>query len=320
MNMVADHNRRMNPITAIEGACRLGDWGLIRASGPDAAAFLHSQLTSDVANLGAGQVRLAGYCSPKGRLLASFVLWRDAAGDILLACSADLLPATLKRLRMFVLRAKCVLSDASAELPLYGLVGARAIDWLGDAAPAEPWTWRGRDGFSAIALPAAADCARLLCAASDAPDLPQCAPDVWRWLEVRSGIARIEAATAERFVPQMLNYELLGGVDFRKGCYPGQEVVARSQYRGSVKRRSMLFELDAPARAGAEIFDGGDPGQPAGIVVNAAPQPAGVATGWLALAEIRLAALDGDLRLGAADGPLLRRVEMPYAVEAGAVE
>ena len=136
--MVADHNRRMNQTVAFEGVCRLDDWGLIRASGPDAASFLHSQLTSDVAKLGAGEVRLAGYCSPKGRLLASFMLWRDASGDILLACSADLLPATLKRLRMFVLRAKCLLSDASAELPLYGLVGARAMSWLGDAAPPAP--------------------------------------------------------------------------------------------------------------------------------------------------------------------------------------
>ena len=320
--MVADHNRRMNQTVAFEGVCRLDDWGLIRASGPDAASFLHSQLTSDVAKLGAGEVRLAGYCSPKGRLLASFMLWRDASGDILLACSADLLPATLKRLRMFVLRAKCVLSDASAELPLYGLVGTRAMAWLGDAAPPAPWSWRGRDGLAAIGLSSAAGHARVLCAATQAPDLPACAPDVWRWLEVRSGIARIEAATVERFVPQMLNYELLGGVDFRKGCYPGQEVVARSQYRGSVKRRSVLFELDAPARAGQEVFQSDDPVQPAGVVVNTAAQPAGIAARSLALVEVRLAALEGELRLGSADGPALQRVEMPYAIpiEHGAVD
>ncbi len=312
--MVADHNRRMNASIEIEGVCRLDDWGLIRASGADAASFLHSQLTSDVVNLGAGEVRLAGYCSPKGRLLASFVLWRDAGGDILLACSADLLPATLKRLRMFVLRAKCVLSDASAELPLYGLVGAQAIAWLGEAAPPAPWTWRGSDSLAAIALPAVEGRARVLCAAQQAPDLPACPPEVWRWLEVRSGIARIEAATVERFVPQMINYELLGGVDFRKGCYPGQEVVARSQYRGSVKRRAMLFELDAPASAGEEVFGRDDPGQPAGVVVNAAAQPASDAGTWAALVEIKLAALGGELRLGSVNGPVLRHAEMPYAV------
>lgn len=297
-----------------EGVCRLDDWGLIRASGSDAASFLHGQLTNDVAHLGAEQARLAGLCSPKGRLLASFVIWRDLAGDILLACSADVLPATLKRLRMFVLRAKCVLSDASAELPLYGLVGARAKNWLGDAAPVAAWAWREHDGLTAIALPDAAGCARVLCASAKAPDLPALSPDAWRWLEVRSGIARIVAATVEQFVPQMLNYELIGGVDFQKGCYPGQEIVARSQYRGSVKRRSFLFEIDGEASAGQEVLQGGDAAQPVGMIVNAAPQPAGVAPGSLALVEIRLAALSGDIRLGSADGPALRRVEMPYAL------
>lgn len=311
--MGADHNRRMDSTIDLDGACRLDDWGLIRASGADAASFLHSQLTNDVAHLDVGQARLAGYCSPKGRLLASFVIWRDAAGDILLACSADVLPATLKRLRMFVLRAKCVLSDASAEWPLYGLAGTRAVAWLGDAAPPAPWRARERAGLTAIRLPDAAGQPRVLCASAIAPDLPPLPPETWRWLEVHSGIARIEAATVEKFVPQMLNYELLGGVDFKKGCYPGQEVVARSQYRGSIKRRSLLFESNAVARAGDEIFDSTDASQPAGMVVNAAPQPA--APGSVALVEVKLAsAAQASLRLGSADGPALRRIELPYAL------
>ena len=107
------------PSPAFSGAVRLADWGTIRARGPDAATFLQGQLTQDVLHLNDAQARFAGYCSPKGRLLATFVVWRDADGDILLACSADLLAPTLKRLRMFVLRAKCVLSDASGELPLH---------------------------------------------------------------------------------------------------------------------------------------------------------------------------------------------------------
>lgn len=316
MRMGADDNRRMDPNTvAFDGACRLDDWGLIRASGADAAGFLHSQLTSDIAHLGAGQARLAGYCSPKGRLLASFVIWRDAAGDVLLACSADVLPATLKRLRMFVLRAKCTLSDASTELPLYGLAGASATRWLDNAAPGAPWTSRESDGATVIALPDAAGCARALCASPRAPELPPLAAGDWRWLEVRSGVARVVAATAEQFVPQMVNYELLGGVDFQKGCYPGQEVVARSQYRGSIKRRCLLFEIDAEVRAGEPVFARDDPAQPAGMVVNAAPQPAGCAARSLALVEVRLAALGGTgLHLGRADGPELRRAELPYDV------
>jgi hypothetical protein len=305
----------MNPISALEGVARLDDWGVIRASGTEAASFLHGQLTSDVAHLDASQARLAGYCSAKGRLLASFVVWRTGENEVLLACSADLLEATLKRLRMFVLRARCVLSDASAELPLYGLVGAPATAWLADAAPGPVWGKRERDGLCAIRLPDGAGQARYLCAGGAAPPLSAISPAAWRWLEVRSGVARIEKATIEQFVPQMLNYELLGGVDFQKGCYPGQEVVARSQYRGSVKRRSFLFEADATASAGDEVFHAGDPTQPAGKVVNAAAQPAGHPAGSLVLVELKLAALGGgSLHLGSPQGAALQRVELPYAL------
>jgi folate-binding protein YgfZ len=310
--MGGDDNRRMNATFSFDGAARLADWGVIRARGADAASFLHGQLSSDIAHLGTAQARLAGYCSAKGRLLASFVGWRSG-DDWLLACSADLLAPTLKRLRMFVLRAKCELSDASAELPLHGVVGPQATAWLGDAAPTAAWDKRERDGGTAIRLPNAAGCPRYLVAGGAPPPLPAIAHEAWRWLEVRSGVARIELATAEKFVPQMVNYELLGGVDFGKGCYPGQEVVARSQYRGSVKRRSLLFETTAAAHAGDEVFDSLDPSQPAGSVVNAAAQPVGAAPGSVALVEVKLAALAGaSLHLGTADGPQLRPIELPY--------
>jgi folate-binding protein YgfZ len=314
--MGADDNRRMNPTSPIEGVARLVDWGVIRARGDEAASFLHGQLTSDIAHLGASQARLAGYCSAKGRLLASFIVWKAADDEVLLACSADLLAPTLKRLRMFVLRAKCLLSDASADLPLFGLAGSQATAWLADAAPGAVWDKRERDGVSTIRLPDAAGQARYLCAGGHAPPLPSLPLETWLWLEVRSGVARIEQATVEQFVPQMLNYEVLGGVDFQKGCYPGQEVVARSQYRGSIKRRSFLFDADASASAGQEVFHSDDPAQPAGKVVNAAQRPRGTPPGSLALVELKLAALDtaGSLHLGDPQGATLRRVELPYAL------
>ena len=318
--MAPDDNRRMTTTSttkgAPEGVVRLDDWGLIRAQGPDAASFLHGQLTNDIAHLGAGEARLAGYCSAKGRLLASFVVWR-AGDDILLACSADLLAATLRRLRMFVLRAKCTLSDASGESPLHGLAGAAAARWLGAAVPAAAWHTNRLDGATLVRLPDAAGAPRFLCAGLAAPPpLPELDAQAWRRLEVLSGVARIEAATAEQFVPQMVNYELIGGVDFRKGCYPGQEIVARSQYRGSVKRRSLLFETDGAARAGAEVFDADDPSQPAGQVVNAATGEAGS----VALVEVKLAAAAaGRLRVGAPDGAALRPLPMPYEVPLEAV-
>ena len=305
----------MNPTSPIEGVARLVDCGAIRARGPDAMSFLHGQLSSDVSHLGASQARLAAYCSAKGRVLASFVVWKASDDEVLLTCSVDLLAATLKRLGMFVLRAKCVLSDASAELPLFGLAGPQATAWLADAAPRAAWDRCESEGRTLIRLPDAAGQARYLCAGGDAPPLSPLPLEAWHWLEVRSGVARIEQATVEQFVPQMLNYEVLGGVDFHKGCYPGQEVVARSQYRGNVKRRSFLFETDASTSAGEDVFHSDDPAQPAGKVVNAAAQPAGTAPGSVALVELKLAALaGGSLHLGGPQGALLRQIDLPYAV------
>ncbi|EHR71466.1 folate-binding protein YgfZ [Burkholderiales bacterium JOSHI_001] len=291
------------------GALRLSDWGLIRARGADAAKFLHGQLTQDIEHLTRSEARLAGYCSAKGRLLASFVVWRTSDEDILLACSADLLAPTLKRLSMFVLRAQCKLSDASAELSIHGLVNAGA--WLGDAAPAAPWGMAAKGDATVIRLPDADGTLRHLLvqpSTAEAPALPPVSDSDWARLEARSGVARITAATVEQFVPQMVNLELVGGVNFKKGCYPGQEVVARSQYRGTLKRRAMLF-TGADARPGQEVFHSADPGQPAGRVANAG--------GNAALVEVKLAALDGgSLHLGAADGPVLAPQGLPYALPA----
>ncbi|HEX6363343.1 MAG TPA: folate-binding protein, partial [Albitalea sp.] len=252
----------------MNGAVALSHWGVIRARGEDAAAFLHAQLTSDFAALGADDARLAGYCTAKGRLLATFVAWRAAPDEILLACHASVLPATLKRLSMFVLRARCKLTDATAEVPLAGAVGEAAARHV-EGLPA--WGKRDIAGGQAIRLPDAAGRTRALLAGridAGAEALPL---EAWRWLEVQSGVPTVEAATVEHFVPQMLNFELIGGVDFGKGCYPGQEIVARTQYRGAIKRRMFLFDADAPARAGEEVFHSADPSQPAGLVADAAP-------------------------------------------------
>ena len=303
------------------GALRLADWGLIQAQGADAASFLHGQLTQDITALGSDRARLAGFCNAKGRLQATLVVWRqptDAAPDaLLLACSADLLAPTLKRLSMFVLRAKCKLRDASGDTALYGLAGADAARWLGDALPAAPWAVSVMGAARVVRLPDAQGQPRCLLAQpadAPAPALPALDEATWRWLEVQSGVVRVAAATFERFVPQMVNLELVGGVNFQKGCYPGQEVVARSQYRGTLKRRAMVFDSAASLLAGQEVFHSDDPGQPAGQVALAAPRPEG---GSSALVEIKLAALGhGSLHAGAADGPLLSLGALPYAIPA----
>jgi tRNA-modifying protein YgfZ len=300
---------------SLGGVCRLADRGVVRASGGDAAKFLQGQLTNDVLTLAPGGARLAGFCSAKGRLQASFVVWRSGADEFLLSCPLSLLAPTLKRLSLFVLRAQCRLSDASAEIELVGLAGAPAAAVLG-AAPV--WSRSERGAATLIRLPDAAGLKRCLIAAPRGSELdfaaaPTMTLDTWRWLEVASGIVTIEAATVDRFVPQMVNYELVGGVDFQKGCYPGQEVVARSQYRGTTKRRTFLFDCETLPEAGQDVFGTTGASEAAGIVASAAPHPQ--QPGGSALVEVRLAALDaGGLRLGSPEGPRLRQRELPYAV------
>ena len=312
-----------NPAAALQGATRLNHLGVIAADGVDAASFLHSQLTQDFTALGLGEARLAGYCSAKGRLLASFVAWKEAHDQIRLACSAEVLSAVLKRLSMFVLRSKAKLTNASEATRLIGLSGEAARDWLGEDAPARAWTRTQVAGASIIRLPDAAGQPRYLWAGVADDDTPegdsepeQALPDLplstWQWLEVQSAVPNIVGATVEQFVPQMVNLEAVGGVNFQKGCYPGQEVVARSQYRGTLKRRGFLLHGEAPLAAGQEIFHSGDPGQPSGMIVNAAPAPAG---GWSAFAELKLSAAEaGSLHLGSIEGPVLRLLPLPYAL------
>ncbi len=312
--------------SAAHGALRLEHTGLIRAAGADAATFLHGQLTNDFTGLGLGDARLAAYCSAKGRMFASLVGFKHAHDEFWLACRREVLAPTLKRLRMYVLRAKAVLSEADASIALLGLAGAPAVAALPGAATALA-VWRKldvADGAHLVRLPDGAGQPRWLWAgpavAAEAllATLPELPPEHWDWLEVRSGVAPVLAATSEAFVPQMLNYELVGGVNFQKGCYPGQEIVARSQYRGTLKRRAVLMHAAAAAAplAGRELYWSGDAGQPSGLVALAAPAPGG---GHDVIAEIKLAALEsGSLHLGAPDGPLLERQPLPYPLPSDA--
>jgi folate-binding protein YgfZ len=304
------------------GATLLPQWGVIRAVGDDAASFLHNQLSNDVVKQTAQQARLAAYCTAQGRMLASFVVVKPTADEVWLACSADLLQATLKRLSMFVLRAKARLTDASGELAVVGLAGPSVRAWLGDVVNDTPWSVVALEGAAdraqVVRLPDAAGTPRWLwlgpAAQADAllAALPAIDESLWRWLEVRAGVAPVVAATSGQFVPQMLNYELVGGVDFRKGCYPGQEIVARSQYLGKLKRRGFLVDGPATLQAGQDVFWSGDDAQPAGVVALAAPHPGGGAS---ALVELKLmASQGGSLHLGAPQGPALTLRPLPYAL------
>ena len=219
------------------GICELTHLGVIRVSGADAVSFLQGQLTQDVASLGLSEARLAAFCNPKGRMQASFVLFKRSHEEVLMVCSGDILAATLKRMSMFVMRAKATLSDASADFVLCGVTG-NTIKSISDGADT-PWTKTDIGAANLVFLPPGAGQARALWCAPGGTSPPQDAHidlDLWQWLEVQSGIAMVSQPIFEAFVPQMLNYESVGGVSFKKGCYPGQEIVARTHYLGQAKR------------------------------------------------------------------------------------
>ena len=304
----------------------LTQFGVIDASGDDAASFLHGQLTNDTQHLDAASARLSGYCSAKGRLLASFLTWRS--GDtIRLLLSKDVQAAVQKRLSMFILRAKAKLADTSGELAVIGLAGdvRKALSTVFDALPDGVHVQVDGAAGSLIRVPDALERLRYLWIGPKAQveallpslndKLKRVSPAVWDWLDIRAGEPRITQPVVEQFVPQMVNFDVLGAVNFRKGCYPGQEVVARSQYRGTIKRRTSLANVDgelADVRPGAELFHSDDPGQPCGMIVNAASAQGG---GVDLLVEIKLAALEsGSVHLGAADGPALRFLTLPYGL------
>jgi len=308
------------------------DLGLIAIAGDDAASFLHNQLTNDVEHLGTNEARLAGYCTPKGRLQATFLMWRTGA-DIFLQLPRAIQPPLQKRLTMFVLRAKAKLRDATEEAAtnaVLGLTGAKAGEALAGhvgALPAAPYAKVDGAFGTVIRLADALNAPRYLWITSSETAiaaLPQLRETLalggnaaWHLADIHAGVPQVTQPTQEQFVPQMVNFELIGGVNFKKGCYPGQEIVARSQYLGKLKRRMVLATLpNAAARAGDEVFSSEDPDQPSGMIVNAAPNGAGGAD---ALVEIKLAALEHEVRHGSAGGTQLAFLPLPYAIDTPAV-
>jgi len=296
--------------SSFNGVAPLTHLGVIRVEGEDAAKFIHGQLTQDFSLLGQDTARLAAFCNAKGRMQASFIGLKRPDSAILLVCSKDLLAATLKRLSMFVLRAKARLSDASAQYQLYGVAGS-AMD--AGAAAAAPWAKREAQGSAIINLYPSMGAARQLWISPAGAAPPTGAPlseDLWAWSEVRSGVATLTQPVFEAFVPQMLNYESVGGVNFKKGCYPGQEVVARSQFRGTLKRRATLAHAQLALAGGDEIFSKDDSSQPVGLVVQSAACPTG---GYDAIVCLQTSALaDGQLQVGPSDGTPLQLLALPY--------
>jgi folate-binding protein YgfZ len=302
--------------TQLEGIAPLPHLGIVRALGADAASFLHNQLTSDVLLMKEGQCRLAAFCNAKGRMQASFVVYKRSAEEVLLICRKDLIAQTVKRLSMFVLRAKAKLSDASDDFQLLGLAGDAVAHALSGASSAtvEPWQRHAAGAADVLTLyPALGQPRALWIALKDAtaPVGGALSAEQWQVGEVMSGIAWVELATFEAFVPQMLNYESVDGVNFKKGCYPGQEVVARSQFRGTLKRRAFIAKSTVAMTAGQEVFSSSDATQPCGLVAQAADDE----VNHVAVLELQLSAIENStLHLGAPEGPVLNLLPLPYTL------
>ncbi len=301
------------------GVAKLEHLGIIRVTGADAASFLQGQLTNDVALLGMNESRLAAFCSAKGRMQASFTIYKRPAIDatqttpeIYMVCSRDILAQTLKRLSMFVMRAKAKLTDVTDEFNIFGLTGNAIISIAANSINTPAIAIFNTSIL--IALRPALGQRRALCITpvSDAsPAGDELSAELWHWGEVHVGIATITAPVVEAFVPQMLNYESVGGVNFKKGCYPGQEVVARSQFRGTLKRRAYVVQIDATDMqndmtknlqpfVGQEVFHDSDAEQPCGTVVQVAANPGG---GFSAIVSMQTSAADGGkLSLGSVNG------------------
>lgn len=303
-------------VAASQGAivAPLGDQGLIRASGVDAAGFLHNLLTNDINGLGADSARFAGLCTPKGRLLALLLIWRDG-DDFLLMLPRDILPGILKKLSMYVLRSKVKLSDATMERVLIGVspapTFAAGLPRFGVATIAGGQALRLDDKRALLALNPEAAAARWVELAASARPVGLAA---WQWLEIGAGQARVVATNQEAFVPQMLNMELpaVAGVSFSKGCYPGQEIVARTQYLGKIKRRTYRARMATAALPGAHVFAPETGDQHCGAVVSAAPSPAG---GFECLVCVQSGAVAaGEVRVGAVDGERLEFLPLPYEI------
>ena len=295
---------------SINGVATLSHLGVIKIEGDDAAKFIHGQLTQDFSLLDTTTARLAAFCSPKGRMLASFVGFKRSPTEIWLVCSRDILPTTLKRLSMFVMRAKARVSDVSDELVVYGLIGGAAKNIANGSATI--WGKGEIDAASVVNLhPALGNPRQLWVAPRDsaAPAGEAVALDLWRWAEVRSGVGSISEPTVEAFVPQMINYESVGGVNFKKGCYPGQEVVARSQFRGTLKRRAFVLHADHAMAAGDQVFGPQVDGEPVGTVLQGAASPLG---GCDAIVSVQLAAVEGGLFLHSHNGAPLQVIPLPY--------
>jgi hypothetical protein len=300
--------------------CDLSQFGILKISGEEAQSFLHNLFSSDVKALTPQHALRSSFNTAKGRTLATFLIWRTGA-DYFLQLPLELTATIQKKLSMYVLRAKVKIEDASDEVVSLGLSGAHAQEVLGKLFGELPQMNLGiisteqgrvmRISDTRWQIDATAEQASALWDTLVQHAQPVGSP-CWDWLDIRAGIPVILPQTQEQFVAQMLNLDLIGAVNFKKGCYPGQEIVARMQYLGKLKRRMYLAHLDSTdnPQPGDELFSADMEGQASGMIVNAAPAPSG---GYDVLAVVQISSRDTQtLHWKSLQGAALQFLPLPY--------
>ncbi len=319
-----EREKRMSTTGSI--LCDLSHMGLISAYGDDAETFLQGQSSNDVSQVSGSRSQLSSYCSPKGRMLANFRLFKRGE-TYYLRMPRELIEPVLQRLRMFVLMSKVTLEDADDALVRFGFSGPEAEAELSQALgtpPADDDAVVQIGEVTVIRIPGPHPRFELYGELEPMKKLwdklnVHAAPvgaSPWALLDILAGIPTVYSQTSEAFVPQMANMELVNGVSFKKGCYPGQEVVARMQYLGKLKRRMYRLHMDSneAPKPGDDLFDANDESeQSAGKIVDAQPHPDG---GIAALAVVQIASAEaGRLHLGSRQGLALAIEALPYPLE-----
>ncbi len=312
-----ERERRIPPQGAI--LCDLSHIGLLSVSGADAQTFLQGQLSNDLNAVSATQAQLTSYSSPKGRAITTLQLIQHQ-DTYYLVLAADLVESVLKRLRMFVMRSQVTLQEAGNSLVHFGYADPRGEQRLRDiigTIPTQPMAVVAYDNLSIVRRPASVPRFEIFGDSAAARKLWEkldvhatgVGRGAWDYFEIEAGIPQVTAASSEAWVPQMMNLHLIDAISFSKGCFPGQEVVARLKYLGKNKRQLYRIAIDSfePPAVGARIDDSN--GQEAGQILNACLNPTGKAE---ALAVMRTTALEAELTL---DGQTVQRLELPYATE-----
>jgi hypothetical protein len=299
--------------------CTLSHEGVLAVRGADAGIFLQGQLTCNLNYLSDTQASLGARCTQKGRMQSSFRILLEGDG-VLLAMASELLEPQLADLKKYAVFSKSKLTDESAAWVRFGLDhGDAALSSLGLELPADTDSVARNAGL--IAIRVSPERAELWVAADQAAVIRGklsallAEGDVNQWLlgQIRAGIGQVMPSTRELFIPQMLNLQAVGGVSFKKGCYTGQEIVARMQYLGKLKRRLYRLTLEAGElpEPGTQLFSPSH-GSSIGEVVIAARGEQNIELLAVLQAE---AAEGGDIHLATLEGPALHLLDLPYTLD-----